>query len=238
MKLAVMQPYLFPYIGYFQLINAVDKFVIYDDVNFIKQGWINKNKILVNNNSFSFVLSLENSSSYKKINETRISLQKYQFWKTKLYKTIEQAYTKAPFYNEVIILLKKILDTNYPYISTLNTLCIIEICKYLNIETEIIPTSTIYKNETLTGQSRIIEICKIEKADIYVNMIGGKELYNYADFLNQGILIKFLTTNEIYYKQFNDRFLPFLSIIDIMMFNNKNQINKFLNKYNFTEKND
>lgn len=89
MKIAIMQPYIFPYIGYFQLINAVDKFIIYDDVNYIKQGWINRNKILLNNEDYLFTFPLKNASSYKKINEIELSENLYSKWKIKFFKTLE-----------------------------------------------------------------------------------------------------------------------------------------------------
>ena len=97
MKLAIMQPYLFPYIGYYQLINSVDKFIIYDDVNFIKQGWLNRNSILVNGKRNLFTVPLENQSSFTKINETLINQKFYPIWKKKFSRQLNKIITKPHF---------------------------------------------------------------------------------------------------------------------------------------------
>src|SRR4051812_42347879 len=104
MRLAIMQPYIFPYIGYFQLIAAVDAFVIYDDVNYIKQGWINRNRILFNGKDLLFTVPLENASSFKKINEVSVHKHLYEGWKVKFGKSLRATYFKAPYFNEIISL--------------------------------------------------------------------------------------------------------------------------------------
>ncbi|MFW5701046.1 MAG: WbqC family protein, partial [Cyclobacteriaceae bacterium] len=119
MKLAIMQPYLFPYIGYFQLIHAVDKFVFYDDVDFIKQGWISRNNILLNNQFFTFTVPLVSISSNQKINRTEIHLHQYQNWRKKFFKTLNQAYKKAPFYKVVMPIIDEVFGAEHKYINDL-----------------------------------------------------------------------------------------------------------------------
>lgn len=231
MKLAIMQPYLFPYIGYFQLINAVDKFVIYDDVNFIKQGWINRNNILVQGKALLFTVPLENASSFAKINEVQLHQKLYQNWKVKFIRTIEQSYKKAPFFNQVFPLIKQILESNTQYISVLATESIVDVCQYLGITTTIVKTSCIYNNSSLSGKERVIDICRIEEAKQYINPIGGIELYDKDYFLEKGIVLNFIKSKPVSYQQFNNDFAPWLSIIDILMFNSPSEILEMTDQY-------
>lgn len=233
MKIAIMQPYLFPYIGYFQLIKAVDKFIVYDDVNFIKQGWINRNSILVQNKSYLFTLPLNNQSSFSKINEVKISDKFYESWKMKFLRTIEQSYKKAPFFSDSLMLIKEILNGTEENltISSYNTSCLKIMCTYLDINTEIVDSSSIYSNSDLNGQNRILNICLREEALQYINPIGGLELYDGEAFKNIGVELNFLKTDSIIYNQFGKEFVPFLSIIDVLMFNSPQEINVMLNNY-------
>lgn len=228
-KIAVMQPYFFPYIGYFQLMNAADKFVILDDVNFIKKGWINRNKILINNEPVYFTIPLVKLSQNKLIKDIEISNEKS--WQGKLLKTIERSYCKAPFFSVSYELISKIILKNENSISDLVNYSLIEIKKYLGLKTKIIRSSAIYSNCELKGQERIIDICKKEKSDHYINPIGGTELYSKKSFEDNGISLNFVKTNNIEYKQFGDKFFGSLSIIDVIMFNPKEKVSEFLNEY-------
>ncbi len=224
-----MQPYLFPYIGYYQLINAVDKFIVYDDVAFIKQGWINRNNILLNNQKYLFFAPVKAISSFKIISETEID---YKFdWIRKTVLTFEQAYKKAPFYKEVMPVIESVFLSKKETISQLAIESLIQVSNYLGIKTEIQKTSSVYNNQILKGKDRVIDICKIEKAKVYVNPIGGQELYQREDFLANEIRLNFIKTNLIEYKQYNNEFIPWLSMIDVLMFNSKEEINIMLNQY-------
>lgn len=229
MKLAIMQPYFFPYIGYFQLINAVDKFVIYDDVNYINRGWINRNNFLVNGHANLFTLPLLEASQNKKINE--IELLQDDKWKNKFIRTIEQNYKKAPYFEFVYPVIKNSLLINENNIARFNILQLKAVCDYLNINTEIIPTSGSYNNNHLKGQYRILDICMKEQAKVYINPEGGVELYETKNFNEQGIELFFIKSHSVIYKQFKNEFIPWLSIIDIMMFNTKETILNFLDQY-------
>lgn len=229
MRLAIMQPYFFPYIGYWQLMNAVDKFVIYDDVNYIKGGWINRNKIIENKEENYLTLPLQKSSPYKLINE--INIFEPQKNKEKIYHRICVAYKKAPHYKDVIYLLKEaILNSEVNLVQYLtNTIKIVN--EYLEINTILIVSSTLEKDNSKKGQEKIIEICRQLKADHYINPIGGTNLYDKKEFEKYGIKLSFLKTEDIIYKQFDNEFIPNLSIIDVMMFNSKDEINKMLDKF-------
>lgn len=227
-----MQPYLFPYIGYFQLLAAVDKFVIYDDVNFIKGGWINRNNVLINKKSNLFTVPLTKVSSYTLINETKINLKFYNIWKVKFLRSLEQSYKKAPHFTEVYNLIENVLEIKEnDLISELAVNSIKEVSKYLQLGTEICETSEIYNNKTKSGQERVLDICGIEKASQYINPIGGIELYSKNTFKEKGIVLNFIKSKPIIYSQFDNDFSPWLSIIDVLMFNSIGEVNKMINQY-------
>jgi hypothetical protein len=229
MKIAIMQPYIFPYIGYFQLINAVDKFIIFDDVSYINKGWINRNNILLNNSTYMFTLPLKKSSQNKLINEIDISDDSN--WKEKFLKTLQAAYSKAPNYSEVYNLADRILNSGLSKLSDFLRNSLSETLDYLGINTEIINSSSMYNNKELKGQERIIDICKQENANEYINPVGGMDLYNKERFKEDGINLSFLKTNDTRYEQFGGEFISNLSIIDVMMFNESTECRKLLDQY-------
>lgn len=228
MKLGIMQPYFFPYLGYWQLINAVDKYVVYDDVTYIKGGWINRNNILFCSAKHLITLPLVNSSSFKNINEIAITDNRVVIGKT--LKTVKTAYSKAPYYDIVMPIIEGLLLSN-SNIAMLNYNSIIEINRYLGIETEILLSSEIEKNNTLKAKDKVLHINKLLGSDLYINAIGGQKLYSREEFEAQDIKLSFLQMDCISYKQFNNEFIPNLSIIDVLMFNDVHTIRGFLNNY-------
>ncbi len=227
MKAAIMQPYLFPYIGYFQLINAVDFFVVYDDVNFIKKGWINRNNILVNNTKYQFVFPVKHQSQNAIINTLYLEKEV----KNNFLKTVQLAYSKAPFFNDCYPILSEIFYYNQNNLAEFIFNSLKKICNYIGIKTEFLISSEIEKDNKLKGQQKIIEICKNLNVSKYINPIGGIELYDINIFSDNAIKLNFIKTKHIVYKQFDNVFVPWLSIIDILMFNSKAEINKMLNDY-------
>lgn len=216
MKIAIMQPYFFPYIGYFQLISAVDKFIIYDDVNFINKGWINRNNILINGKAGLISVPLNGASQNKLIKDIApISEQK---WRNALLKTIEQNYKKAPHFGAVFPKLKQVFNTDSATISHFNFIGIRTICEHIGITTTLISSSEPYANTELRGQNRILDICKKENAQFYINPVGGMELYDREMFGKVGISLNFIKSKLPNYKQFKFEFIPALSIIDVIMF--------------------
>ena len=166
MKLGIMQPYFFPYIGYWQLINAVEKYVICDDVNFIKGGWINRNRILVNGENKFINLRMHNASQNKLINQ--IEVLGNSVYNRKLLKTLEIYYKKAPHYKDVFPIIESIIKLDEKNLARYLELSIRRICEYLSISTDFIISSTITKNKDLRCQDKIIEICKILGADEHI----------------------------------------------------------------------
>lgn len=229
MKLGIMRPYFMPYIGYWQLMNAVDKYVIYDDVNFIKGGWINRNRILSNGEAKYFNVPMLGASPNKKINEVGVNNDAKLIEKN--LRIIEGAYKKAPYYQDVNPLMEQILKCGKENLAEYIAESFRIICNYLDIETELLVSSSLQKDCELKGQEKVLSICELLGATEYYNAIGGQELYSFETFRDNGIELKFLNTEKIVYKQFEDEFQPNLSLLDMLMFNSKDEVKEYLNRY-------
>lgn len=230
MKIGIMQPYFMPYIGYWQRISAVDKHVIYDDVNYIKNGWMNHNRILLNGQEFLFNAPLVGASPNKLINE--VGVNNNAKLQNKMIKTLEQAYKKSPYYNETMECLAKTICSNETNFAKYLEFQIKEICAYLGIETELIISSELSKDNSLKGQDKVIEICKKLDASIYYNASTGEHLYDKKTFSENGIELFFIRNkSSLTYKQRGEGFIPTLSIIDVMMNCSKTEIKNLLNDY-------
>lgn len=234
MKVAIMQPYVFPYIGYFQLIHAVDAFVFYDDVNFIKQGWINRNNLLVNSQPYLFTVPVEQISSFVEIQNVRLHQRNFELWQRKILKTLGQSYRKAPFFEEAYPLIVEVLANKHEYICGLAMNSIEVILKYLDLKRNIYVSSVSFANtKGFDRAERLIEIVKHLKGDHYINPIGGVELYTKEYFKQHGVYLNFLQSHtDIRYPQSNGKdFVSWLSIIDVLMYNSKEQVNELMKHY-------
>jgi hypothetical protein len=223
MKIAVMQPYFLPYIGYFQLINKVERFVFFDDVNFIKKGWINRNNLFGNSGPVSFSIPLSKVSQNKKINDT--ALNDFEKWSSEFINQVNHIYSKAPQFTLIQKLLSDILESGpFNSIAHLAENSIRLVCDYLGINVQFDSSSKI-NYEGIDGEQKIISICKSCKADSYINPRNGEHLYNASTFNEQGINIEFHDPKIIPYKQLSGTdFLPGLSILDVLMMNDKDTI--------------
>lgn len=219
MKVAIMQPYFLPYIGYWQLINVVDVFVIYDDVNYINKGWINRNRILLNGEAHTITLSLLQSSQNKLINQILVGSNK-----DKLMKTIAHAYKKAPYFEQVYPIVEQMLNCNEQNLALFLGDAIQLLVNFLDLSTKIVYSSSLSYDRETKGQTKIIEIAKQLGASTYINAIGGKALYEASAFEREHIKLKFLESHKLNYQQFDNEFVPWLSIIDVMMFNENGKI--------------
>ena len=231
MKIAVMQPYLFPYLGYFQLINAVDKFIIYDDVQYIKRGWMNRNNLLVNKEQHLFTFSVEKDQQTKSINERYYCFKTFNNEIQKFYNMLTMSYKKATYFDEVFKLMHKIFQYDDLNVGKFNFNALECICNYIGVDTEFIISSEIPQNKILMGQDKILAINKTLKSSQYINPIGGTELYCRDTFEKINIKLNFIKTLNIDYKQFNNDYIPYLSIIDVLMFNSKEEIKQLLSEY-------
>ena len=218
-----MQPYFFPYIGYFALLEKADCFVIADDLNYIKNGFINKNYILSNKESFRMSLQLKKASQNKLINEIDRGDNLIQ-----ILETIKRAYVKAPYYNEVFPVIEKILSNTECNLARFLGDAIKDISDFLKLDVDILYSSEIQKNQELRFDERILDICHRLGAEHYVNSIGGQELYDKKKFADHGVKLNFIECPSVTYQQFSEEFIPSLSIIDVMMFNSVSKIREIL----------
>lgn len=223
MKIAIMQPYFTPYIGYFQLIGAVDKFVVYDNIQYTKKGWINRNRLLINGSDEYITLPLKKDSDYLNVLERYLS-ETFAAESTKTLRKIKESYRKAPNFESTFPLVEQLFTCNKNNLFDFIFSSLQEICNYLAIKTDFVISSSIEMDHTLRSEQKVIEICRQCGADEYLNPIGGLELYSPQNFMQAGIKLNFIKSNPITYKQFDNEFIPWLSIIDVLMFNSKEQV--------------
>ncbi len=228
-KLAIMQPYFMPYIGYFQMINAVDRFVLFDDVTYINKGWINRNRICVAGRPHTFTIPLVAASQNRAICEHQ--LYEGGRWRTKLLATIKANYRSAVNFDEAYSLMENVVLHPAQGLSEFIAHSLAQVCAYLHIPTEFVPTSRAFANQHLKAQARILDICKKENSGIYVNAIGGLELYRAKDFRSEGVELLFLESQAEPYQQGGSVFHANLSIIDVLMHNRQSAIKKMLRQY-------
>ncbi len=226
MTLGIMQPYFMPYIGYWQLMAAVDKYVVYDDVNYIKGGWVSRNNILMNGQAHLFTITLNGASPNKHFNEIEVrdDFKKFR-------NMLQSCYAKAPYYKEIMPVLEQVFIYENRNLGAFLYHSYQVVLDYLDIDTELILSSTIEKDNSLRAETKVKHICKLLGADTYYNTIAGKDLYDVDDFAREGIKLQFLQPKVIKYPQYKNEFVPNLSIIDVLMFNGKEGTRELLKEY-------
>lgn len=248
-----MQSYFLPYIGYFQLIEAVDKFILSSNVNYSSKGWINRNRLLIKNqNVFTITVPIKDARYNSSISSIKIDISRQ--WKKKLLRTIYINYKGADSFEEIYPFIEKIFSKPFEYLYQFNEYLITNICSYIDIKTTIESDNSkkyfeieekllgIDKNDYSQFQymdktrpekkiARILEMCKTENATTYINAIGGQNLYSKEEFSKYGIDLMFIQTDEIEYPQFSQNFQPNLSILDVLMHNGSVGTKKLLQKY-------
>jgi len=238
MKLAIMQPYFFPYIGYFQVIHAVDKYLLHGGLPYLKKGWVNRNRILGPDGKAVYVnAEVRARSSHTRIDD--IELVPSRYWRDKFLRAVSYNYRKSPFFEEVYALIESAMAADTHRLSDLNRRCILSVCDFLGIRTAIETAEKRYAaledrlwqredegSAPLPGDrpcapvrkvARILEICRQEGADTFVNAIGGRALYDKAEFRRNGVDLFFVEMQPFTYPQSAPRFVPDLSIIDVLM---------------------
>jgi len=231
--MAIMQPYAFPYIGYFHLIEASDLFVFYDDVNYITRGWINRNRILLNGKDYLFTIPIAKASRNKLINETELAID--NLWRDKFNRTVTETYQKAPYFPIVTDLISSVFSKSYPSVSDLAINSIASIYSYL--ETPFNYTKSSVCSPKTKGEDkteRLIKITKEQGFNGYVNTVGGKSLYAKEYFKANGIELGFVESEYVQYRQYSNTFVPWLSILDVLMFNEPMVIKNYLKMYKIT----
>lgn len=232
MKLAVMQPYFFPYLGYFQLIHAVDVFVSFDDVTYIKRGWINRNFLLMNCRPQRFTVPLSGASQFRRVDATPLANID---WQSKFLKSLRQAYSRAPQFATVFAKVEALLRKKRSSVAELALDSVKTVVDHVGLKTTIRTTSKIYDNADLKGQERILDICRREDADTYINLPGGKALYDREAFAARGVNLRFIKMEDVRYRQFQCEFVPNLSILDVLMFNAAEAVRELLQRYSLDQ---
>lgn len=229
MNVAIMQPYFFPYIGYFQLIHAADTFVVYDDVHFIKKGWIHRNRILLDGEPYPLVLPIRKASQNRLISEHERALPDETVEKQLV--LIRQAYRKAPYFDMAMPIIEKVL--RYPEVNVARYLLhgLKEVAEYIGLQTNFLLSSELESTGELKGQERIVERCRQLGATHYINAINGISLYDAESFERHGIALSFLKSESEPYEQGDGPFYPNLSILDVMMYNHPQEIRKRIEQY-------
>ena len=228
-SVAVMQPYFYPYVGYFHLIKSVETFVSFDDVNFIKKGWINRNQILSNGASIFFNLPIREMSQNKKINESYI--HEPETSKKKVLELIQNSYRKAPFFSESIEKIEELIMIPDENIAVYNTKNLAGFSNYLGLSTKFLLSSEIPHHNELRGQEKILDLLKHLQAKTYVNAIGGQDLYQQREFNQVGIELRFIQSKKVQYTQFSNEFIPYLSILDALMFCGIDRLKSFIDDF-------
>lgn len=229
-KIAIMQPYFFPYIGYFQLINSVDEFVIYDNIQFTKKGWINRNRILVNGKDDYISLPVKKDSDYLNVNQRFLS-DTWLVDRKKMLNRVTESYRKAPHFDQIYPLFEKCLNLEEMNLFVFLYSSLKEVLSFIEVPTKIIVSSSIDIDHDLKSEQKVLAICKAQNATTYINPIGGIELYSKERFGLNEITLQFQKSNPINYTQLKNEFVPWLSILDVLMFNSKESVRSFLNDY-------
>lgn len=222
-----MQPYFLPYIGYFQLMAAVDKFVVYDDIEYTKKGWINRNRILLNGGDTFITLPLRKDSDYADVRE-RYLADSWPLERKKLLQRVAALYRKAPYFDQAFALFERSVSSEERNLFSFILASLIEVRDYLGIETPMVVSSTLGIDRGLKAQARVLATCKRIGCGTYVNPIGGLELYSSTDFAAEGIQLRFLRSTPHQYPQLGGDFVPWLSILDVVMFNSKAECTRLL----------
>ncbi|MBE2257764.1 MAG: WbqC family protein [Rhodobacteraceae bacterium] len=216
MRLAIMQPYFLPYVGYFQLIAAVDQFVVYDNIKYTKKGWINRNRLLQNGSDVIFSLPLKSGSDSLDVCARELAAD---FRRDKLLNQFKAAYRRAPHFEQTFALLERIVRHEQANLFDYLHHSIVRTCEHLAIDTPIRISSGIAIDHQLKAQDKVLALSAALDATTYVNAIGGVDLYSSEDFRERGVELKFIRSKPFEYPQFGDPFVPWLSIVDVLMFN-------------------
>lgn len=226
MSFAVMQPYLFPYLGYYQLVNAVDSFVFYDDVTYIKNGYINRNNILVSGKAQRFTVPVLGASSNKLIKDLNFDANV-----KKTLKTISQSYVKAPYFHDIYPMVEKILKNAERHVHTLCANSIMSVFSYLDINKQFKFSSDLEYDRALPAADKLIAMAALLNSKDYINSPGGKALYKKEYFSDKGVNLSFIEIQSVTYEQGKADFVPYLSMIDVLMWNSKEQVKELLTQY-------
>lgn len=232
--ISMMQPYLFPYLGYFQLIAHSNVFVLGDDLQYTKASWINRNRVLVNGEAKLMTVPLRKGGRVDAINQ-RWLCDDFPMEAQRILKMLKLAYARAPQQEPVLALIADILQQPERNLARFTAHSIRSLCAYLGIATPIRIGSELGLPAQMDKQERVITIAKLLQAERYINPIGGLSLYCPALFKSHGLSLRFLRMDDLSYPQFKQPFVPALSVIDVLMFNNQDDARALLERFTLIE---
>lgn len=225
-----MQPYFLPYIGYFQLIRAVDEFIVYDNIQFSKKGWFHRNRMLQNGRDEYFSLTLKKDSDFLDVRDRRLS-DSWPADSDKILRKIRENYRKAPHFEEVYPLVEQVFRFADTRLFDFIFFSLQTVCRYLEITTPLTISSTLEIDHSLKSQDKVIALVKKAGGSIYLNPIGGFDLYDPADFSAEGLTLQFHKARPFSYPQYGNEFVAWLSVLDLMMFNSREQVIGWLDHF-------
>ena len=227
-SVAIMQPYFLPYIGYFQLIAAVDLFIVYDNIKYTKKGWINRNRLLLNDKDVMFSLPLMKDSDSLNVCERELAAD---FNRNKLLHQFKNAYRHAPYFAQTFPLIEQVVAYDQSNLFDFLHHSIVKVCEHLGITTKIEISSSINIDHALKNQDKVLALCEAVSASVYVNAIGGIDLYSKETFHDKGLALKYIQSKSFEYPQFGQAFVPWLSIVDVIMFNSIEEVQWQLTRF-------
>jgi hypothetical protein len=231
MTVAIFQPYFLPYIGYWQLLAMADRFVVYDNIEYTKKGWINRNRFLQSGSDAYFTVPIKKASDFLTVAERQVA---DDFDRDKLLRTLAASYRKAPQFDTVYPLVEQIVRAPLGNLFAYVHHSLIEVARFLEIPTPMVVSSTIAIDHTLKSEQKVLAICQALGADRYINPVGGQELYSPAAFAAASIRLDFVKPRPITYPQFGGPFVANLSILDVLMFNSKSAVRGMLSEVDVT----
>jgi hypothetical protein len=210
-------------------MHAVDVFVFHDDAQYIKAGWVNRNRILLNSEPSWLTLPVNKGATSLPIDQRYYALDDNAVVAIK--NRLRGCYAQAPEYDAIYPLLCGLLDYTDSNVASFNANLLIAIARKLGIGCNFASSSAMHVPMGLKGQDKVIDMCRRIGATRYINPIGGLALYNGEAFSDTGIELRFLQANPTGYAQFGSTYQPFLSIIDVLMFNPIERVRTMLDDY-------
>ena len=229
-----MQPYFFPYLGYFAIMHYVDKWIVFDEAQYIYHGWINRNRILNYNKDWQYVTApIQKHSRDIKIKD--VVLANHIQWRDKLLAQLQQYRKRAPYFSSVIEVVREAVNVQEESLSALNTHVLRAICGYLGISVtiEVFSKRNWDIGEVQEADEWALRISESLGAKQYVNPPNGKMFFDEAKWSKSEIELRFLKIRELEYSQKNAAFIPNLSVIDVMMFLEPAHIREAMERYDF-----
>jgi hypothetical protein len=226
--LGIMQPYFLPYIGYWQLLAAVDRFVVYDNIQYTKKGWMNRNRFLRHGTDAIFTVPLKQASGSLDVGERALA---DDFDPGALLNPLAEAYRKAPSFDAVFPVVETVVRAAPRNLFQYLHHSLTAIANYLEIRTPIVVSSTVAIDHRLKAERKVLALCEALGANRYVNTIGGRALYSVPAFAERGVELTFIQPRMVTYRQFGRPFVPDLSIVDVLMFNSRDAVRGMLGAY-------